>query len=178
MSLQVVASGSQTCVVKAITGSTQATPVVVTATGHGFSNGDRINIADCDVTALNGFWTIQNVAANTFELVGSTNPGASATTGTCGKEFIVHTTTAIGIYAFQVNMTPQTTGDASFCVMSGKVISAGAFVDFQRDAHTGAQTVPLHQHNPPLVVPFQARFSILQYKGTARTYEWSVCRIQ
>jgi hypothetical protein len=53
-----------------ITGITQANPVVVTATAHGFSNGDDIDLSDiAGMTELNDRrFTIANVAANTFEL--------------------------------------------------------------------------------------------------------------
>lgn len=58
--------------VKQIASSTNATPIVVTATAHGYTNGDLV-LVDAHVTntAANGFWKIANVAANTFEL---TNP--------------------------------------------------------------------------------------------------------
>lgn len=55
--------------VKAITGATNATPIVVTATAHGFANGDRVIIgAVGGNTAANGHFLIANVATNTFEL--------------------------------------------------------------------------------------------------------------
>lgn len=58
--------------IKAIASSTNATPIVVTATSHGFTNGDLVYIdGHTTNTAANGFWKIANQAANTFEL---TNP--------------------------------------------------------------------------------------------------------
>lgn len=55
-----------------ITGATQASPVVITATAHGFSNGDRVRISDVEgMTELNGeSFTVANATANTFELSG------------------------------------------------------------------------------------------------------------
>lgn len=54
---------------KAITGATNATPIVVTATAHGFSNGDTVVISGVGGnTAANGRFKIANVATNTFEL--------------------------------------------------------------------------------------------------------------
>jgi hypothetical protein len=55
-----------------ITGITQADPAVVTATAHGFSNGDEVYLTSLiGMTELNGtVATIANVAANTFELSG------------------------------------------------------------------------------------------------------------
>jgi hypothetical protein len=55
--------------IKAITGATNATPIVVTATAHGFANGDLVFIDGvAGNLAANGFWKIANQAANTFEL--------------------------------------------------------------------------------------------------------------
>jgi hypothetical protein len=55
---------------KVITGATQASPVVVTSTAHGFSNGDEVYIAGVvGMTRLNGRrFKVANVTANTFEL--------------------------------------------------------------------------------------------------------------
>jgi len=69
---------------KTITGVTAANPVVVTATSHGFSNGDEVDLHDILFTPqfdssynetqpdqLNGFrYTVANKTANTFELSG------------------------------------------------------------------------------------------------------------
>lgn len=67
---------------KAITGATNATPIVVTSNGHGFANGDVVSVAYvAGNTAANGKWVIANVAANTFELVGSVGNGAYTSGG-------------------------------------------------------------------------------------------------
>jgi hypothetical protein len=57
---------------KTISGATKANPCVVTATSHGFSNGDYVLINDvAGMDELNGnSYLIANVAANTFELSG------------------------------------------------------------------------------------------------------------
>jgi len=55
--------------VKAITSSTNATPIVVTCTAHGFANGDIVYIRGIVTgTSGNGTWQIANQATNTFEL--------------------------------------------------------------------------------------------------------------
>ncbi|HKX31497.1 MAG TPA: hypothetical protein VJ302_27670 [Blastocatellia bacterium] len=55
--------------VKAISGATNATPIVITATGHGFANGDIVFIDGVGGNlAANGLWQIANQATNTFEL--------------------------------------------------------------------------------------------------------------
>jgi hypothetical protein len=65
--------------IKAITGASNATPIVITATSHGFANGDIVSIGGVGGNlAANGVFKIANQAANTFEL---TNPitGANVT---------------------------------------------------------------------------------------------------
>jgi hypothetical protein len=55
--------------VKAITGATNATPIVITATAHGFTNGDIVVINKvAGNLAANGVWAIAGVATNTFQL--------------------------------------------------------------------------------------------------------------
>jgi hypothetical protein len=70
--------GTPDAAIKAITGATNATPIVVTATGHGFANGDVVMIQGVGGNlAANNAWKIKNVTANTFELAsiidGTTN---------------------------------------------------------------------------------------------------------
>ncbi len=66
-----------------ITSSTNATPIVVTVSGHRFSNGDKILFRGHTVNSnANGVWTIANVTTNTFELSGSTGNGIGGATGT------------------------------------------------------------------------------------------------
>lgn len=57
---------------KAITGITQANPGVVTAVAHGYSNGDTVYISGVvGMTQVNDlFFTVANVATDTFELSG------------------------------------------------------------------------------------------------------------
>lgn len=64
MTFELAASGS------AITGATQATPCVITAVAHGFSNGDTVKIDGVSgMTELNGqIYTVTNKADDTFEL--------------------------------------------------------------------------------------------------------------
>lgn len=68
---------------QALTGATNATPIVITATAHGLSNGDEVYVSGVvGNTAANGTWVVANVAANTFELTGSVGNGTyTASTG-------------------------------------------------------------------------------------------------
>lgn len=65
-----------------ITDATNATPIVVTIATHGLSNGDHVVIEGVGGnTAANASWLIDNVTANTFELVGSVGSGAYTSGG-------------------------------------------------------------------------------------------------
>lgn len=80
------ASASLTGTIPSITAATNATPIVVTSTAHGLSNGDLINISGVlGNTAANGVWIVQAVTANTFELIGSVGNGAYTSGGTGSK---------------------------------------------------------------------------------------------
>lgn len=67
----------------AIEGATQANPVVITSTGHPFSNGAEIDIFDVEgMTELNGGrYTVANATANTYELQGVDGAAYGAYTG-------------------------------------------------------------------------------------------------
>lgn len=66
----------------AITGATQANPVVITSNAHGLSNGDRVVITGVlGMTQLNNReFTVAGATANTFELSGINGTGFSAYT--------------------------------------------------------------------------------------------------
>lgn len=113
--------------IKAITGATNATPIVVTATAHGFANGDRVLIGGVGGnTNANGVFQIANQAANTFELVqeaDGTTPIAGSGAYTSGGYAICLGPSAAGDFWSDfdgaVVGTPQTLGS--------KTITAGAF---------------------------------------------------
>ena len=68
--------------IKAVTAASNATPIVVTCTSHGFANGDTVVIESVGGnTAANNVWVVANQAANTFELTGSTGNGAYTSGG-------------------------------------------------------------------------------------------------
>lgn len=77
----------------AITGATQANPCVITAVAHPFTNGMHVTIAGVGgMVQLNGnTYTVQNAAANTFELAGidSTAYGAYTVGGTATRAYVV-----------------------------------------------------------------------------------------
>lgn len=57
--------------------ATNASPIVITATAHGLSDGNIIILHDAlGNTAANGTWKVANKTDDTFELYGSTGNGA------------------------------------------------------------------------------------------------------
>ena len=68
---------------KNITGATNATPISITCTGHGYSTGDTVVItAVGGNTNANGTWEITSTGANTFTLDGSSGNAAYTSGGT------------------------------------------------------------------------------------------------
>lgn len=89
MTFEIAASGSS------ITGATQATPCVITAVAHGFTNGDTVKITGVTgMTELNGqIYTVTNKTVDTFELeddngVDIASGGYGAYSGPSGTAFL------------------------------------------------------------------------------------------
>lgn len=75
---------------KTITAATNASPISVTSTAHGYSTGDAINITGVvGNTAANGTWFITVVDANTYTLNNSTGNGAYTSGGISTKNNVV-----------------------------------------------------------------------------------------
>ena len=68
---------------KSITGATNATPISITCTAHGYSTGDTVVITGVGGnTNANGTWEITSTGANTFTLDGSAGNAAYTSGGT------------------------------------------------------------------------------------------------
>jgi hypothetical protein len=68
--------------VKNISGSTNATPISITCTAHGYSTGDTVVIiGHATNTNANGTWEITVTGTNTFTLDGSAGNGTGGSTG-------------------------------------------------------------------------------------------------
>jgi hypothetical protein len=68
---------------RSISGATNATPIVIALTGHGFLTGQRVVIAGVlGNTAANGTWTVTVVDQDHFSLNGPTGNGAYTSGGT------------------------------------------------------------------------------------------------
>tara|TARA_R110000765_G_scaffold221139_3_gene325004 strand:- start:816 stop:3371 length:2556 start_codon:yes stop_codon:yes gene_type:complete len=82
---------------KTVSGATQANPCVITASSHGFSNGEEVYIGSIvGMTELNGrYFKIKNKTTNTFEITdlqdGNVNSSAYTTYGSAGTSSRVFT---------------------------------------------------------------------------------------
>ena len=77
---------------KAITGTTDATPVEVTTAAHSYVTGEEVYISGTGIAALDGkYWTITFTGATTFTLDTSTAPGSTSATGTAERVYEVAT---------------------------------------------------------------------------------------
>lgn len=91
---------------KTITGATAANPVVVTASSHGYSNGDRVFITEVTgMTELNNReFTVANKTTNTFELSGIDGSGFTAySSGGKSGKIVEVTTTYTTAEVFEIN---------------------------------------------------------------------------
>jgi hypothetical protein len=95
---------------KAITAATNASPIQITATAHGYSTGDQvfINGVTGNTAANNTFatgntalplWTITVIDANNFTLNGSTGNGAYVSGGLVGRFSPIYLTPRRNYYA-------------------------------------------------------------------------------
>jgi hypothetical protein len=67
----------------AVTGASNASPIVITSAGHSLNTGDSISISGVQGNvAANGAFTVTKVDANSFSLNGSTGNGAYTSGGT------------------------------------------------------------------------------------------------
>jgi len=79
---------------KTVSGATNATPIVVTATSHGYSDGDFVNITGvAGNTAANDLHVIANKTTNTFELTTPAGAdvagnGSYSSGGACHLSFV------------------------------------------------------------------------------------------
>src|SRR5581483_414770 len=82
---------------KTITGATNASPISITATSHGYSTGDIVNVAGVGGnTNANGTWQITVVDANTFTLNGSSGNSAYTSGGIASKNNVLRIQSTFG----------------------------------------------------------------------------------
>lgn len=90
---------------KAITGASNASPIVITATAHGYRTGQVILVASVGGnTNANGIWEINVLTANTFELVGSQGNAVYTSGGTAVAAVFTMRQTGEGL-KYNINKT-------------------------------------------------------------------------
>ena len=78
LKLTVITNETVTQDTDTITGATRANPTVITATGHGLNDGDRITISSVGgMVELNSTFVVNNKTTDTFEIKHSSNDGSS-----------------------------------------------------------------------------------------------------
>jgi hypothetical protein len=81
---------------QAITGATNATPIVITAASHGLSTGDSVEVSNVGGnTAANGTWTVTVINGNSFSLQTSVGNAAYTSGGAFAARGVGAATTQI-----------------------------------------------------------------------------------
>src|SRR5574344_2415354 len=153
-----------------VSNATNATPIVITAVGHGFNTGDKVFISGVGGnTAANGTFTITKLGADTFSLNGSVGNGAFSSNGTAviypsadknlvNKAYVdnenLKNITQIGICS-----TASATAETAV-TLSGFVLTAGATIQV---TFTNANTAT----TPTLNVNGMGAKAIYNEAGTA-----------
>ena len=126
--------------VRAITSSTNASPIVVTDNNHGLETGDQVTIfGHATNTAANGLWTITKVSDNTFSLDGSTGNGTGGATGVWAQ--VQNPTVFVEDFSvMSISIDTDGGGDAAFTL---KLWSS----DQQDPPNPGAAQSPSNQYD-------------------------------
>jgi hypothetical protein len=107
----------------AVTGATNATPIVVTAAAHGLSNGMVVAISGVlGNTAANGAFKVANVTTNTFELTGiftGTNVAGSGAYTSGGRAM------PLGLHQFYSSVSSSVVGTP--VALASKTFTNGVF---------------------------------------------------
>ena len=102
----------------AITAASNASPISITAAGHGLSTGNRVMIARVGGnTNANGVWVVTVVDANTFTLDGSSGNAAYTSGGRVIK---------LGADSFLLDI-PAAARVATSAALASKTFTAGVF---------------------------------------------------
>jgi hypothetical protein len=135
-----------------ITGATQADPVVVTITGHPYSNGDKVEISGVvGMTELNNNeYTVANKTANTFELAGVDGSAYTAYTSGGSAQKKVATITGLDhLEGETVVVNYDGNIEAGVSVSGGSITLSNTTVE----AHIGLSYTPLMETLPLNVAP-------------------------
>lgn len=112
-----------------ITSSTDATPIVITATAHGFNTGDRAYIyGHTTNVAANGIYKVTKVTANTFSLQGEfsgsdvagSGAGAGGATGFCMKAPLALNAEKFDTFVLQIDTSGSATATVKAAISQGR----------------------------------------------------------
>lgn len=99
-----------------VTNATNATPIAVTVTAHGYSTGDTITVQSVTGnTAANGLWAITQIDANTFSLNGSVGNGAYVSGGSSSNTGGIY---AWGLYDITIDGNANNDGNSQTTLAS------------------------------------------------------------
>jgi len=145
---------------RAVTGATNATPIVITSAAHGYANGDIVTIKGVGGnTAANGEYKVASVATNTFALTNVTtganiagngaytSGGIIMATGVAGPfseltegESVVVTGSASNNSTFTLNGVPSNNGHSIDVEITFTTEAAGASVTIKNYVQQVAQS--------------------------------------
>lgn len=139
---------------KAITGATNATPISITCTSHGYTTGDKVMIKGVGGnTAANGIFTITNTGTNTFTLQdGSGNNVAGNGAYTSGglvlnltaNDYENDITSAIIATTSAVTSKTTTKGVFDHADVTFSAVTTGLFIEwFILKKHTGTTSTSI-----------------------------------
>lgn len=137
----------------AITSSTDATPIVITATTHGLVTGDRVFIQGHTTNiAANGIFKVTKLTANTFSLqdeftgadVAGSGGGAGSNTGFCMKAPVILNAASFKALTFQIVTANTATTTLQIAASMGKLDqdSSSPRYDFPNFGATQSKTNP------------------------------------
>lgn len=103
----------------AVTGATNASPIVITTAAHGLATGDVVTVASVGGnTAANGTFRVTVVSSTTFQLDGTTGNGAYTSGGTVAKWLRMKNVTNEGgsgiLRGWKLSTSSNSTTNASF----------------------------------------------------------------
>ena len=138
---------------KSVTGATNATPIAITCTAHGYSTGDTVVITGVGGnTNANGTWEITSTGANTFTLDGSAGNGTFTSGG--GTVRLRNNTRVMLTTAVTANIASTGPGRAAW--------------NADADVTTALNTTSFKEHNQADSIAIAAAF------GTGRAARWAL----
>ena len=123
---------------KSISGATNATPIEITVSAHGYSTGDTVVITGVvGNTAANGTWEITSTGANTFTLDNSAGNGVRTSGGTARLR---NNTVVRLASALTANIASTGPGRTAWTAADGNV-TTGFTIDSKQHASSEAITI-------------------------------------